>query len=88
MLTSIEQMFHDATRLNQRSGSLEGKLQLEELRADFLELQGKRDEAKKIAASTYPTAEAMGFGAIAAHSKRLLDDNTLLQQWEKTYRRA
>lgn len=84
--TSIEQMLQDATRLNQRNGSLEGKLQLEELRADFLELQGKRDEAKKIAASTYPTAEAMGFGAIAAHSKRLLDDNTLLQQWEKTYR--
>jgi hypothetical protein len=84
--TSIERMFEDATQLNQLSGSLEGKLQLEELRADFLELQGRRDEAKKIAADTYPTAKAMGFGAIADHSKRLLDDNTLLQQWQKVYR--
>jgi hypothetical protein len=52
----------------------------------LLELDGKREEAKKIAAATYPVAEAMGFVAIAEHAKRLLNDSTLLQQWEKRYR--
>jgi hypothetical protein len=83
---SIDRILQDATKLNDLNQSVEGRLQLDELRSDFLELDGNREDAKKIAAATYPVAEAMGFVAIADHAKRLLNDSTLLQQWELRYR--
>ena len=83
---SIERIMQDATKLNTLNQSIKGKLQLDELKSDFLKLDDKRKDAKKIAAATYPLAEAMGFVAIAEHAKRLLNDCTLLQQWEERYR--
>jgi hypothetical protein len=82
---TVQRMLDEAAKLNAVSGSLEGQLQLEELRADFLELQGDRDGAKAIAARTYPQSIAMGFGSMAQHAKRLLDDDTLLLRWERSY---
>jgi hypothetical protein len=82
---SIERMFEEASKLNEIKGSSEGRLEIEELQADFLELQGNREAAKKLASQTYPVAQAMGFGPIAEKAKLLLDDDTLLLQWERTY---
>ena len=56
-----------------------------EVQADFLELQGDRVAAKTLAAKTYFEALALGIGPIAEHAMRLLDDDTLLLQWERKY---
>jgi hypothetical protein len=82
---SIQRMLDEATKLNAVNGSNEGRLQLEELQADFIEVQGERDAAKTLAAKTYPEALAMGFGTIAEHAKRLLDDDTLLLRWQRSF---
>jgi hypothetical protein len=42
----FSRLFGEAQRLNDVNGSLEGRLQLEELHADLLELQGDRDQQK------------------------------------------
>jgi hypothetical protein len=75
----------EAAKLNAVNGSIEGKLQLDELRVDFLEVQGDRDAAKALAAKTYPEALAMGVGPIAEHAKRLLEDDSLLLRWKQSY---
>jgi hypothetical protein len=64
---------------------MEGRLQLQEVQCDFLELQGDRNAAKSLAGKTYSEALALGIPPIAEHAKRLLDDDTLLLQWERKY---
>lgn len=82
----VQRVLDEATKLNAVSGSMERQLQLQELQADFLELQGDRAAAKTLAAKTYSEALALGIGPIAEHARGLLDDDTLLLQWERTYR--
>jgi hypothetical protein len=68
------------------NGSIEGKLHLAELRADFLEAQGNREAVKALASETYPEAGATGFGPVADHAKRLMeDDSLLLRSNERTH---
>jgi hypothetical protein len=81
----VQRMLDEALKLNAANGSMEGRLQLQEVQADFLELQGDRVAAKTVAAKTYSEALALGIGPIAEHAKRLLDDDTLLLQWERKY---
>jgi hypothetical protein len=81
----LKRMLDDATKLNSAIGFTEGRLQLEEVHADFLEVQGDRAAAKILAAKTYSEALALGISPIAEHAKRLLDDDTLLLRWERTY---
>jgi Domain of unknown function (DUF4365) len=81
----VQRMLDEAVKLNAANGSMEGRLQLHEVQADFLELQGDRVAAKTLAAKTYSEALALGIGPIAEHAKRLLDDDTLLLRWERTY---
>jgi hypothetical protein len=83
--TRVQRELDEAVKLNAANGSIEGKLQLAELQADFLEVQGNRGDAKVLAAKTYPEALAMGFGPIAEHAKRLLEDDSLLLRWRRTY---
>ena len=84
--TSIQRMLDEAAKLNADNGSLEGRLQLAEYQADFLEVQGDIEGAKALAAKTYPEAAALGFGQIAEKAKGLLDDDTLLLRWERSHR--
>ena len=83
---SVQRMLDEAAKLNAANGSLEGRLQLAEHQADFLEIQGDKEGAKALAAKTYPEAAALGFGPIAEKAKRLLDDDTLLLRWERSYK--
>jgi|HubBroStandDraft_4_1064222.scaffolds.fasta_scaffold713541_2 hypothetical protein len=53
-------MLDEAAKLNAANGSLEGRLQLAEYQADFLEIQGDREEAKALAAKTYGDAQWEG----------------------------
>ena len=85
VLSRFERLFGEAERLNAVNGSLEGRLQLEELRADLLELRGDRDAAKVLAEKTYPQALAMRYEMIADHSYRLMNDDTLLLRWRRSY---
>jgi hypothetical protein len=81
----VQRMLDEALKLNAVNGSMEGRMQLQEVQADFLELQGDREAAKTLAAKTYSEALALGIPPIAEHAKRLLDDDTLLLQWERKY---
>ncbi len=83
--TRVQRELDEAIELNSVNGSIEGKLQLEELQADFLEVQGNRDAAKALAAKTYPEALAMGLGPVAEHARRLLEDDSLLLLWKRHY---
>src|SRR5689334_4708367 len=58
---SLQRTMDEAARLNAANGSEEGRLRLNELRADLLEIGGDLDAAKAIAATTHPVASAMGF---------------------------
>ena len=80
---SLQRMMDEAARLNAANGSEEGRLRLNELRADLLEIGGDLDAAKAIAATTHPVASAMGFDFIARRAKELLDNDTLLMQFER-----
>jgi hypothetical protein len=82
---SLQRMLDEAAKLNAANGSSEGRLQIEEVHADFLEVQGDRPAAKILAARTFSEAVALGINPIAEHAKRLLDDDTLLLRWERTY---
>jgi hypothetical protein len=81
----VQRMLDEAVKLNAANGSMEGRLQLQEVQADFFELQGDRVAAKVLAANIYSEALALGIGPIAEHAKRLLDDETLLLEWKRTY---
>jgi Domain of unknown function (DUF4365) len=84
----VQRMLEEAVKLNASNGSMEGRLQVQEVQADFLELQGDRVAAKTLAAKTYSEASALGIVPIAEHAKRLLDDDTLLLQWERKYQQT
>jgi hypothetical protein len=81
----VQRELDEAAKLNAVNGSIEGKLQLQELQGDFLEVQGQRDAAKALASETYAEALAMGFGPIADHAKRLLENDSLLFRWKEHF---
>jgi len=80
---TFQRMFDDAARLNAESGSEEGRLQLDDLKMDFFEVQGDIGAAKNIAAALYPVATAMGIEPISRRAKELLHGDTLLMRYER-----
>ena len=85
---ALQRMMDDAALLNAANGSEEGRLQLDELRADFLEVQGDLEGAKGIAATMHPLASAMGFEPIARRARELLDGDTLLTRFDRDVRKS
>jgi hypothetical protein len=83
--TRFQQMLDEATRLNAVNGSVEGRLQLDELKAGFLELQGDMEAARAIALTMHPIASAMGFGPTAQTAKELIDGDTLLTRFKRNF---
>jgi hypothetical protein len=83
--TRFQQMLDEAARLNVVNGSVEGRLQLDELKAEFLELQGDLEAAKATALTMHPIASAMGFGPTAQTAKDLIDGDTLLARFKRKY---
>jgi hypothetical protein len=69
--------------INKLNGTVEGRLRLNKLEADLLEIIGDVAGAKEVAARTYPEAAAMGFASIAEHAKELLEDRSLLMRFER-----
>jgi len=63
------------------------RLRLNMLRADFLEIIGDLACAKELAARIWPEAEAMGFADIAERARELLDDRTILMEFERDWNR-
>lgn len=72
-----------ASAILERAGSVEGKLRISILHADFLEITGDLAAAKKLAAEIRPEAEAMGFTDIAGRASDILADRTLLKEFER-----
>jgi len=81
--SKVLQDIADALAINELNGTIEGRLRVNKLQADFLEIVGDLAGAKELAARIYPEAEAMGFVKIAERAKELLDDETLLMQFER-----
>jgi hypothetical protein len=72
-----------ALEIDEVNGNVEGRLRLNMLNADLLEIVGDLASAKELAARIYPEAEAMGFANIAERAKELLEERTLLTQIER-----
>jgi hypothetical protein len=79
----IQRGLDEALELNTVNGSVEGRLRLNKLQADLLEVEGDLDGARKLAAKVYPEALAMGFNTIAEGSRKILDGGTLLMSFER-----
>jgi hypothetical protein len=84
----IQRLLDEAARLNVANGSEQGRLALDELRADFLEVQGDLEAARAIAVAMHPIASAMGFEPAARRAKELLDGDTLLMRLEREHRES
>jgi hypothetical protein len=72
-----------ALAIDEVNGTVEGRLRVNMLNADLLEIVGDLAGAKELAARIYPEAEAMGFANIAERAKELLEERTLLMQIER-----
>ena len=83
----IRRDIETALALTDRNGTVETRLRIKRFRADFLEIIGDLTAAKEVAAEVYPEAEAMGFINIAERTRELLEDRTLLMQFEKDVKR-
>jgi tetratricopeptide (TPR) repeat protein len=76
--SSISEALERAYQLCALNGSVESRLKLNKIEADFLEIQGDIAGAKAIAEKFYPEAHAMGFQMLAERAKEILEDRTLL----------
>ncbi|MGO8733303.1 MAG: DUF4365 domain-containing protein [Terriglobia bacterium] len=65
------------------SGAVEGRLRVNVLNMDFLEIEGDLAGAKKLAKQIYPEAEAMCFASFAERAKETLEDRSLLMRIER-----
>jgi hypothetical protein len=83
ILIKMRQDFETALMINELNGTVEGRLRLNKLHVDFLELIGDITAAKELAAKIRPEAEAMGFMNIAERAKELLEDRTILMEFER-----
>lgn len=82
-VSRMRQVMADAAAIYERTQSVEGRLRLGMLNADFLEILGDLSGARELAARIYPEAEAMGFYDIAERARELLESRTLLMEFEK-----
>jgi uncharacterized protein DUF4365 len=85
---SIQRSFDEALQLCELSGSVERRLTLKKLEADFLEIQGDLPGAKALAEKLYPEADAMGFKIIAEKAREILEDRTMLMRYEQERARS
>jgi hypothetical protein len=81
--SKILQDLRTALAMTELNGTIEGRLRLNKLQAEFLEMLGDLAGAKELAARIYPEADAMGFVNIAERAKELLEDRTLLIQFQR-----
>lgn len=80
-ILKVNDAFTSARAIHELTGNVEGRLRLDIINADFLEMIGDLHGAKKLAEQIYPQAEAMAFADIARRAKALLDDKTLLMEF-------
>ena len=80
---SIQRSLDEAVQLCQLNGSVESRLTLNKLEAEFLEVQGDLSGAKALAEKFYPEAYAMGFKMIAEKASEILEDRTPLMRYEQ-----
>ncbi|MGD0012056.1 MAG: DUF4365 domain-containing protein [Terriglobia bacterium] len=85
--SAVRQGITSALAIHELNGSVEGRLRLNILHADFLEIIGDLACAKELAARICPEAEAMGFADIAERARELLDDRTILMEFERDWSR-
>jgi hypothetical protein len=80
---SIQHSLDEALQLCVLNGSVESRLTLNKLEAEFLEIQGDLAGAKALAEKFYPEAHAMGFKMIAEKASEILEDRTFLMRYEQ-----
>lgn len=85
--TRIRRDIETALALTDHSRTVETKLRIRRIQADFLEIIGDLPAAKEVATAVCPEAEAMGLINIAERAKELLEDRTSLMQFERDVER-
>jgi len=88
VVSNVLQTTASALAIDDLIGTVAGRLRVNILNADFLEIIGDLAGAKEVAEQIYPEAEAMGFANIAQRAKELLDDRTMLMEFEREWARV
>ena len=82
-VSKVLQGITSALAIYDLNGAVEGRLRVNILKMDFLEIAGDLAGAKTLAEQIYPEADAMCFASFAERAKELLEDRTLLMQVER-----
>jgi hypothetical protein len=82
-IANIKEAFRSARAIHELTASVEGRLRLDITNADFLEIIGDLAGAKELAVQIYPEAEAMAFADITSRAQALLEDKTLLMEFQR-----
>ena len=85
-MSRVLESFTSALAIYSLNGAVEGRLRVNILKMDFLELTGDLVRAKELARQIYPEADAMGFANFAERARELLEERTLLMRLERDVR--
>jgi hypothetical protein len=81
--TAISTMLEEALALSELNGSVESRLRLRKIEAEFLDIQGDNSGAKRVAESAYPEADAMQFVSITNTLSEIIEDRSLIARYNR-----
>jgi len=76
-------MLEEALALSELNGSVESRLRLRKIEAEFLDIQGDNSGAKRVAESAYPEADAMQFVSITNTLSEIIEDRSLIARYNR-----
>jgi hypothetical protein len=79
--TAISTMLEEASALSELNGSVESRLRLRKIEAEFLDIQGDNAGAKRVAEMAYPEADAMQFVSITNTLSEIIEDRSLIARY-------
>jgi hypothetical protein len=81
--TAISTMLEEASDLSELNGSVESRLRLRKIEAEFLDIQGDNAGAKRVAENAYPEADAMQFVSITNTLSEIIEDRSLIARYNR-----
>lgn len=79
--TAISATLGEALTPCELNGSVESRSRLKKIEAEFLEIQGDRDGAKRVAEIAFAEAEAMQFVSITQTLSEIIEDRSLIARY-------
>lgn len=81
--TAISTMLEETSALSELNGSVESRLRLRKIEAEFLDIQGDNEGAKRVAEMAYPEADAMQFVSITNTLSEIIEDRSLIVRYTR-----